>query len=277
MSIRSIAIILSLPYFILPQWSLWYSALVFWVGILIIGIPHGAVDNHIKLKEKAGKTKTLLVFILKYLSLMALFFLFWLITPGISVAFFVLISAYHFGMVDFGHPNNWLEKVIATIYGIALLGSIIFSDKEMVGSILEMLALDEGIINWFQSSSIYTPYFLILLCSSIVAIKRVHKLWWTIALLLLGTEMPLLLLFGLYFSFQHALESSIEIKSHLSTSIFKLIKYALPFSIGAYLIGISVYLLITQYDLAMASFIPFAFLFLGMITLPHVFFYSFDD
>jgi len=277
MSVRSIAILLSLPYFIFPQWSVWYAPLIFWIGILLVGIPHGAVDHHIQLKEKATNRKKLTAFIIKYISLMVLFFLFWVITPTLSIVLFVLISAYHFGMVDFGHPIKLLKKITSTLYGLLLLGTIIFSDKESVSPILELLSVNTEIIEWYSNAPSYTSYFLLAALAFIVFIEREHKLWWTFALLLMGTEMPLLLSFGLYFSFQHALESTIEIRNHLSTSIFKLIRYAFPFSLGAYIIGTIVFVLISIGDLSIASILPFTFLFLGMVTLPHVVYYSFDE
>lgn len=277
MSSRAIAILLSLPYFIIPQWESWYVPLIFWFGILIIGIPHGAVDHHIQLKDKAGNISKLIAFIGKYISLMGLFLLFWILAPIYAIAFFILISAYHFGMVDFGHPRNKLAKLFATIYGLALLGSIIFSDKVMVASILEMLQINDEVINGYLGSSSYIPYLLILLVGTIVAVKKTYKLWWTIALLFIGTEMPLLLTFGLYFSFQHALESSFEIKNHLNISIFKLAKLSMPFSVGAYFFGILTVLFISSENLTIETILPFVFLFLGMVTLPHVVYYSFEE
>ncbi len=277
MSLRAIAILLSLPYFVIPQWESWYVPLIFWFGILIIGIPHGAVDHHIQLKDKTDNKSKLIAFIGKYISLMGLFLLFWILAPIYAIAFFILISAYHFGMVDFGHPRNILSKLLATIYGLALLGSIILSDKMMVASILEMLQINNGIINRYLSSAGYTPYLLILLVTIIVAVKKAYKLWWTIALLFIGTEMPLLLTFGLYFSFQHALESTFEIRNHLNISILKLVKLSMPFSVGAYFIGILVFLLISSENITIESILPFVFLFLGMVTLPHVVYYSFEE
>ena len=146
MFIRSLAILLTIPYFIIPQWSAWYTSIIFWVGLLIIGIPHGAVDHHIQLKEKAYNIKELIVFVTKYVGIMALFFLFWLIAPTFSIAFFILISAYHFGMVDFGHPKRTRAKIISTVYGITLLGTIIFSDRATVSSILKMLSVNADLI-----------------------------------------------------------------------------------------------------------------------------------
>lgn len=277
MSSRAIAILLSLPYFIIPQWESWYVPLIFWFGILIIGIPHGAVDHHIQLKDKAGNKSKLIAFIGKYMSLMGLFLLFWILAPIYAIAFFILISAYHFGMVDFKHPKDLLSKLFATIYGLALLGSIIFSDKVMVASILETLQINDEVINGYLGSSSYIPYLLILLVGIIVVVKKTYKLWWTIALLFIGTEMPLLLTFGLYFSFQHALESSFEIKNHLNISIFKLAKLSMPFSVGAYFLGILTVLFISSENLTIETILPFVFLFLGMVTLPHVVYYSFEE
>lgn len=276
MPIRSIAIILSIPYFLLPQSATWYFPLIFWLGIVMIGIPHGAVDHHIQLKDKATDYKSLIKFVGKYIGLMMVFLLFWFIAPTASIILFILISSYHFGMVDFGHPRGFMPRVLAIIYGLTLLGSIIFSDKETVSSILSMLSVGSSAVNWYNNSPIYMPYALIILTSCIVILKKIHQLWWTIALLLLGTKMPLLLTFGLYFSFQHALESSLEIKSHLKKSVGSLIKMALPFSLGAYMIGAIVYILINRQLISTLDLVPYAFLFLGMVTLPHIFYYSFE-
>ena len=71
--------------------------------ILLIGIPHGAID-HILLFRKREMSQ--LTFYSIYLGLIVGFIILWHITPIFSLLFFLLISAFHFGESQFSDERR---------------------------------------------------------------------------------------------------------------------------------------------------------------------------
>lgn len=268
---------LCLPPLLISSITEYYTLAVFWVGLLVIGIPHGAIDHHLHLKSEAHNFRKLLPFILKYVTWMLLFLLFWVISSDLALIFFVILSAWHFGMVDFGHPKQFLKRIMAVIYGFSLLGFLLLSHKSEVLPILEQLRVSDTYLQVFSGIGNSVMLFLLIVLGLLITIWSKHALWSTFLLFLAGIYLPLLLVFGIYFSFQHALESTLAMKKFLKVDVKSLIRFALPFSLGAYLVGTFVFLGLRLTNIQLEYSIPYAFLFLGMITLPHVIYYRFDS
>jgi Brp/Blh family beta-carotene 15,15'-monooxygenase len=275
--LRAWCLLLILPPLLFPEITDPYTQIVFWTGIMLIGIPHGAIDHHIQLKSNALEWTRLLPFVMRYIAWMLVFLVFWLITPNGAILFFIAISAWHFGMVDFSHPKPIWIKITAWFYGMALLAFILLSHQSEVLPILEQLQIDSTWLSFFSSLGI--EYQLIaanMLGLSIILTGR-HQLWWTCGLLLIGSFLPLLLVFGLYFSFQHGLASAAETKAQLKVSLWRLVKMAAPFSLAAFALGLIIFFMLPYLQVDLLSLAPFAFLFLGMVTLPHVIYYQFTE
>jgi Brp/Blh family beta-carotene 15,15'-monooxygenase len=275
--VRAWSILLCIPALALLPDNTVYSQVVFWIGLLLIGIPHGAIDHHLQLKEKAYHWPDLLIFIGRYIGLMLIFLVFWMYSSEWAILFFVLLSGWHFGMVDFKHPNSIAGKLKAFIYGFSLLLVILLSHKSEVLSILRMLKVDDIYLDVFLSTE-NVPLIItgIVLFVSIVLSGK-HYLWWTFALLLIGTKLPLLLVFGIYFSFQHGLTSMLETKKFLKVNWLTFSKMTFPFTAAAYVLGMVIFLMLSFSSIQIQELIPYAFLFLGMVTLPHVVYYHLEN
>lgn len=113
-----------------------YELLISTVLILSIGIPHGAID-HILFLNKTDKNKYF--FYGFYLFLIALYILVWIIFPLISLSFFLILSAYHFGQSQF-HKKNELtvsqKKIISFFWGTAVISFFVIVNIEEIKSIL---------------------------------------------------------------------------------------------------------------------------------------------
>jgi len=98
-----------------------YSSL----SILLFGIPHGAIDHIIFFKKRKI---TQLKFYLIYLGLIVAFVTMWHITPVLSLIFFLLISAFHFGESQFEDIklNKFFKNTFYFFWGVALLSTLIF-------------------------------------------------------------------------------------------------------------------------------------------------------
>jgi Brp/Blh family beta-carotene 15,15'-monooxygenase len=124
-NIRVFIPLLASLFFILFDWLdlqfLSYSFLG--LGLVLVGIPHGAMD-HILLKGKGVKPTFSLGFILSYLLKGAMMFFIWWLSPDVGLWLFILYSAWHFGQADF---EEWgiSSKGGAFIWGFWLLTFIL--------------------------------------------------------------------------------------------------------------------------------------------------------
>jgi hypothetical protein len=74
------------------------QAIILSILMLVLGLPHGALDH--KIAEATGLVDTrrkLILFFAGYLLLSIVGFIFWVTFPLASLLFFLLISAWHFG------------------------------------------------------------------------------------------------------------------------------------------------------------------------------------
>jgi Brp/Blh family beta-carotene 15,15'-monooxygenase len=254
--------------------------------IILLGIPHGAIDNHLFL----SKTKTSkLSFYTKYISLIGLNAIVWIILPQCSFIFFILFSAFHFGQSQFTHYFNgdfFLQRIIYISWGIAILCGLMFYNLEALSQIE---GLQKAMAFIFVPSS--EPYLkTIHLISSIsflilwvfLGLKKAIN-WEKIILEIIVFGLILITLyifpplvgFSLYFVILHSTKVMQEeynfliIKGNIDS--FKEFIYILfPFTFIS-IIGICLMIGLIYFQLLN---IPYGYLFLiliSSITLPHVF------
>ena len=95
-------------------------------GLLLTGIPHGAMDHLLYLKQHPGGNifYKWLRFLSFYLGYALLYGILWIINSELAILFFIGISAYHFGEMDLKtvfKGTDRSEKIISTAYGIFFL------------------------------------------------------------------------------------------------------------------------------------------------------------
>ena len=95
--------------------------------------------------------------------------------------------------------------------------------------------------------------------------------WGLIFLLLMGSLVPLIAAFGLYFIVQHSINAWEHLKNGLSTNSISLYKKALPFTMGAVLLFMIIAMLNNSLRFENDKIISSFFIFLACISLPHVF------
>lgn len=268
---RAPALLFCLPPLLVPGVESAYTMLIFWLGLILVGLPHGALDHHLQLRASALNWNKLFPFVVKYVGWMLIFLLIWLISADFAILFFIGISAWHFGSVDFGHPEGVAKRGVAWLWGAGLLAVILLQHEAEVLPILMQLGISESVQAGFQHEPFVWPLMVGL--ALLIFLSGRHRLWWTFLLLLMSAFIPLLLAFGLYFSFQHALESALETKKSLKATWKKMFLMAAPFSFAAYAMGLVIFFILVQFELSLTEWMPFAFLFLGMVTLPHVIYY----
>jgi Brp/Blh family beta-carotene 15,15'-monooxygenase len=262
------------------------------ITVLLVGIPHGALDHLVdqKSKEIANKSYSDFIFFAGYLIKMLLYGMIWFFFPMFSLLFFILLSAFHFGETDL--PSFSGRGVIALLlqicYGLMIL------------TILLLSHLDEAIPIFEKLPSTLMPQFIrfltrhgnLILLSSITATlisgvtyyisnknlgARSYLNIISQSVLMLGIlyGLPLLLGFTFYFGCWHSLHSLENIRLHLSrnrdlpVSWLWMLKKALPFSILA-ISSILALVFWAGYTSNIPLLILGFFIGIAILTLPHL-------
>jgi len=194
-------------------------------GLLLIGLPHGAIDHLLETGHLHTPIRPL--FVSKYLGASALMGLLWYLHPVLGLWVFLGYSAWHFGETEFRHRGEspgWLSL----IWGSALLGLILFTHIPELNRVLAELAVP-GIAESYR--------FPAWLCGFVLVLLSLHRplsaLYFIPALFL-----PLLQMFGLFFIADHSVKSSVHLLRGFQSGKRQLYLKALPFTFGAVLLGI---------------------------------------
>ncbi|MGM0479415.1 MAG: Brp/Blh family beta-carotene 15,15'-dioxygenase [Bacteroidota bacterium] len=253
--------------------------------ILFLGLPHGAIDNVLFLRNKSeGNIKFITVYVMMVLAYIAL----WFLSPTTAYILFLLLSAYHFGQSQFSHylkRSNRLIKLLYFSWGVTLLSGLVYFNqadiKQISASInfidIKVLHGENLMFLLFLISSISAGILLILM--TIKGILTTETLAMeTLVLFLIQVcfvLMPLFLGFTLYFVVLHSLKVLQEEYTYLfkvksKSSLLKFIKLLAPLSI------LSIFGTIALFSLIYFELLPigYGYLFLiiiSSITFPHIF------
>lgn len=242
------------------------------LGLLFLGLPHGAVDHLLLINKKTP----LLIFILKYLLIVFAYFVCWHFYPTLSLCFFLLFSSFHFGEAEFKerYKNKQIDvsTLSSCLLGLSILFAIIFSHYPTSVQIISYIS--PGIKYSLQTENwkIYALLLVVASCLyiSVESYRKEGKLPITLLLILcLGMLLPLALAFGLYFIFQHSYNAWQHLQTGLAISSQRLFNLALPYTLGAIFIGLLFYLLSSAVLVEMSQYGAVFFIFLACISLPH--------
>ena len=230
-------------------------------GLLLVGIPHGALDH---LTEGLSSVKKVtLKFILLYLGLMAPIFLIWHFAPILGLVFFLVYSAWHFGQTDM---ENWgiSNPAIAFSWGASLLCFLFGTHFKEFNYILELIHV--GSMPNLTNPEYWSYAFLIW--PLIFALYK-QKWYWLglIVYLFLAQNLGLLLSFGLYFIIHHSFTGWLNLKSKLKFSHAKMYLHALPFNLGAIFLY---WLLFVKMGQDIQTNAAMFLVFLSCVSFPHV-------
>ena len=255
------------------------------------GIPHGALD-HIVAKTTAtsnGQRFSIQQFLGRYILAILLYSASWIFFPGISLVIFLLISAWHFGETDLSSANEtWPWNLSRMLWGSLVLMLILLSHFEETNSVVLRITQGSGIaqktMEHLRASGIYYFGVVASLFFAIAAFANSkNKLnisgQYTInliAILLLCSQLPLLPAFALYFGGWHAIRSFEIIfkflhaaKEEMAAKPLTMWKNSLPMTFLA-AIGFIFMAFIWQGTGMKMDPLPAIFIFLSIITLPHL-------
>ena len=228
------------------------------LGMVMLGLPHGAVDHLLQ----SGRFQRLPTptMVLVYIGLGLLMLWFWFLWPWWSLLFFVGYSAWHFGQAD---GRSWgMNRYLSLAWGLSVLAYITGTHPEETRNIVQAMTKRDP--TWSLSVGFMAIW-------AIVGVyRRQSALVWTSLWLMIASQLPLMHAFGLYFIGQHSRTGWRDLRRGLQLSSPTLWRAALPFHTGAWLLLGMFY---TFKDwLPPLDFGPEGsfFVFLACLSFPHV-------
>jgi Brp/Blh family beta-carotene 15,15'-monooxygenase len=251
--------------------------------ILLIGIPHGAID-HILLfkKRKISQFK----FYVIYLGLIFLFLILWHLSVVYSLVLFLFISAFHFGESQFPYLKirQLFKNIFYFLWGISLLSTLIFYNIDELKSITlffdDTLSLEQiydlsRMTILFYSTNILTIISLVIFM--FLERMNIERFFSEIFLLFLihitFYLFPFIIGFTLYFVALHSLkvmnDEFIFLKNeNQQFKLLDFIKLLVPYSILS--IFFTTILLLLSYNNIIDYSVPLlSLMIISVITLPH--------
>ena len=253
------------------------------IFILLLGIPHGAIDHVLFFKKRKMSQ---LKFYSIYLGLSLVFVVLWHLAPIASLIFFLLISAFHFGESQFA-DISFKKTYRFTFYffwGLCLLSSLMFynvSELYEITSYFDDTIVLDKIYNKEKIGVFFylTNFITILSIIALLFLNKIEKdrLFSELFLLFLihitFFLFPFIIGFTLYFVALHSLkvmndEFNFLKKEDKSFTILNFLKLLAPYSILS-VFGTTVLLILSYYNHIPYS-IPFlSIIIISVITLPH--------
>ncbi len=251
--------------------------------ILILGIPHGAIDHVLFFKKRKMSQ---LKFYSIYIGLSLLFVILWHIFPVTSLILFLLISAFHFGESQFADIffKKSLRYIFYFFWGLCLLSTLMYYNiKELyvITSYFDDTIILDKIYNK-EKVGIFFYLTNVVTIISIIALtyyKKINKdrLFSELFLLFLIHAtfylFPFIIGFTLYFVALHSIKVMNDEFKFLKDednnfSIMSFLKLLAPYSIIS-IFGTTFLLVLSYYNYIPYS-IPFlAIIIISVITLPH--------
>ena len=254
--------------------------------LLLLGIPHGAIDNVLYIRDKKISNFN---FIGIYLVIIGANVALWFITPVLAYILFLVLSAYHFGQSQFSHyfeSQTLPVKALSCFWGLAILSALVYFNMEEVQGVMTSSA-EFGHFEMVHSEIIATWFFLVSLAGTLAlliymsACQYISTETLLMELLVLSLIlvcfflMPLLIGFTLYFVILHSIkvlrEEFIYLKSEQKiNSVKSFAAIITPFTLLSifgigFLFGM-IYLGFLQISYGYCLLIA-----ISSITLPHVF------
>ncbi len=234
------------------------------VGFLTIGLSHGALDHLTKLNQ--FNIRSLTLFSIRYIIKAVIYGAVWFVFPEIALLGFILYSAFHFGQADF---KEWkMNSVIYSfLWGVIVLAQILFfHTTELIEILGQIPGITNELINEFSKTNSYFVVQILTVLSGIILAYKVKSRTMIITLtyLLLASALPLLVSFGIYFTFQHSKNGWKHLKQGLNVSSKNLFIRSVPFT------SLAAIMLVTSFFILESNHWGTFFILLSCLSLPHV-------
>jgi lycopene beta-cyclase len=235
------------------------------IGLFTIGIPHGALDHLVHLKPL--KNLPLLRFIVLYLFAMGVCAAIWWLQADLALLFFLGYTAWHFGQADLRETGDH-NPFTAAAWGVFVLCALLLPHAGEAYPIIQSIGAAKSSTAFAFFSTIPATSILPATACAGTAIAALSKsrqqFLPATAVLLAGTQLPLLQAFAVYFIAQHSLNGWKHLQADLQLNSARMWMHALPFTLGALLLGTTAFLLLETPPVGLF------FVALSCLSFPHV-------
>jgi Brp/Blh family beta-carotene 15,15'-monooxygenase len=228
------------------------------------------------------------VFLLKYIGNIIAYALVWYFFPIAALVIFILITAFHFGEIDWmGKTENIIHKIAYSVIG--LLWILLLLSKNVNFALEVFMRMERSAFNekqWIHLANKIYPITLIGLFAVYAVLFFFKELFFSknkyyyyliiqqLTLIVFALFMPLWLCFAFYFGFWHSLLSfdKIRITFNMPNNFIgwkDLLIKAAPFSIMAWF-GFVYITLSTLNSKDASGIFTLLFISLSVLALPHL-------
>ena len=263
-----------------------HSYAIFLLVIFSVGIPHGALDHIIYSETGTTKGKNMTLFYLRYLGLIILVGIFWVLFPVLSFILFLALSAYHFGQSQLYHiaAPTTTKHVLYIAWGTFLLSVMITFNYEQCMSIFSSFEW-LGTRSWMSESGWHIIFitsgaalglgFFWLRFQDHISTKRIlFEVTLLITFVLLSINTEVVYTFAIYFGLWHSLRSLVmeyqSLEQAISNySVSHFLKQILPFSLISIVFLVLTYHLSEVLSLGISPYMIFIVI-ISTLTVPHL-------
>lgn len=263
---------------------------IFFAGILLLGVPHGAADLLVANRFAADKNHVFRIgpFLISYLGRLFAFGLILYFFPLTGNILFIFFAAYHFGETDLYlfSIENMAGKIFVVSYGFLVLAVILLPHFNEVKPLFELFTSGQEhqrLLHWidlhrYNLLSFFALFFFaatFFYFSTQNALQQVQGIFLVQLALILFIlyQLPMLLGFTFYFIVWHSVLSLRNIVRYLHKdglfSTLTIAKQIVFFSMlaiaGIVLFGISGFMFVNK-----DTMIVYLFLGLAVLTAPHM-------
>ncbi len=255
--------------------------------LIIFGVPHGALDLYIdqhlyKTDNNQGR------FLIKYIANIFCYALIWYFFPILALVIFILITAFHFGEIDWiGKTDLLIHKMAYTLIGFSWILFLLTKNINFAINIflkmgrtsikeVELVTLAHKVYP-ITVIALVVIYVFLFFFKEVFFTKKVHYYYSLIqlfVLMLFTLFTPLWICFAFYFGFWHSLLSFDKIRISFSiTNTFNgwkgLLIKAAPFSFVAWF-GFAYITFLTLSSKDPSGIFTLLFISLSVLALPHL-------
>lgn len=266
------------------------QVIIFFVVLMFTGIPHGSLDFYInkKISSTNHTHSSALKFFIKYLGNMLAYAICWYFFPIFSFLLFIVLTAYHFGEIDWQmHQSSLFNKLLFFVYGLITITYIITihinDTANIINIVLNNFYTEQQLILWgnyLSIISIITITIYLVLIMAILPLLHYSKkaiYYFVVQSVLLFSiiyVMPFYIGFAFYFGCWHSFISFQYILKQLQLDAtlkgwLMLFKLSVPYTIVAFL-GIAIIVVFFSNIINQSTIISSMFIGIAMLTLPHL-------
>ncbi len=270
----------------------WFEAIRYYAlaaSVLIIGMPHGALDHKIYFKalQKEETVKRQIVFYAGYLLVVAVYAWLWYVQAFIGFVLFMLLTLYHFGQSDTERLplNGFIKQLFILARGLSIAGLILFgSDPFYTSRIVESvtgISLISILYNFTTTEDLRLFFALmypsVYFLGSLVSKQIPLKSWLSLDALVVPVLFSLvdpIFAFALYFGLWHGYNHTKTMLDFLSSKDEQIgfgwfYKETALFSAISYIGLILIYFIVDAFG-DEALLVAILFTLISVITLPHM-------